>query len=181
MKEMDDAITNLKECASLRKVGINDYRSFVQDRGMAASLLAHSSLESPQDRFSQYSHKQRYQIPYDNTDRFVGRTDYLTLIDKALNCEGSPQQRSCRIWGLGGMGKTQIALAYANRSTASFDVVLWVRAETEASLKRSFTDIAVNLELEGASRGTSPDDNRDIALSWLLLCSTYEHSRWELI
>ena len=175
MKEMDDAITNLEASAFLYTVGINDYRSIEQDSNMAASLMAHSDLGPQQDRFSQYSRKQRYQIPYDNTDRFAGRNDYLSLIDTALNPEGPPRQRSYRIWGLGGVGKTQIALAYANRGIGAFDVILWVRAETEASLKRSFTDIAVNLELAGASRTTSPDANRDISLSWLLLCSMYRN------
>ena len=158
-KEMDNTTTNPKESASLRKVSINDYRSIVQDRNMAASLTAHSNFELQSDSFSQYSHKQRFQLPSDNTDHFLGRNDYLSSIVAALDPKGPPKQRSYRIWGLGGVGKTQIALAYANRSIASFDVILWVRAETEAALKRSFTDIAINLELEGASTNTSPDDN----------------------
>jgi hypothetical protein len=44
--------------------------------------------------------------------------------------------------GLGGIGKTQLAIAYARRHKAKYTGIFWVNANDQDSLKRSFVDIA---------------------------------------
>lgn len=179
-QEINDAIQNLMECASLRKVGLSDYRNITQDRLMAQSIASSvaSSISSFSDRsggsnqsiFKDLSHNQKYQIPYSNADRFVGREEILSKIEATLKPGVTTQQNVFCIWGLGGVGKTQIALTFINRGTKLFDLCFWVKAENKVSLRRSFTDIAVSLDLPGVSRSNPPDDNRDTFISWLLLC-----------
>lgn len=48
---------------------------------------------------------------------------------------------------MGGVGKTQIALQYANKSRGRFNVVLWVAAESSISIGQSFLGIARDLGL----------------------------------
>ena len=162
MREMDAAIENLQLCAAVRAVGLGDYRSVRQDQEIAA--LVPSEGHTSATTVYPYIH-----LPYDNQKRFVGREDELQEITSALSQDESSEQRCFTIWGLGGVGKSQIALAFANRSKSIFDILLWINAETEESLLQSFTDVAIGLRLEGASRGQGLS-NHGLVQSWLLTC-----------
>ena len=51
--------------------------------------------------------------------------------------------RSCVILhGLGGMGKTQLAITYARRHKEKYTAIFWLNANDEDSLKLSFRDVA---------------------------------------
>ena len=52
------------------------------------------------------------------------------------------------ITGLGGIGKTQTALAYAYRHLADYDLVWWLRAETPATLAADYATLAGPLGLD---------------------------------
>jgi hypothetical protein len=47
--------------------------------------------------------------------------------------------------GMGGVGKTQIALEYCYRHASDYDVILWLHAENRLSLERSMRDAASRL------------------------------------
>ena len=49
--------------------------------------------------------------------------------------------------GLGGIGKTQIAVQYAYKHCDDYQSVLWARAESSEALTSSFVEIAVLLDL----------------------------------
>ena len=51
------------------------------------------------------------------------------------------------LYGLGGVGKTQIALQYANQAREEYRAILWVAADTTISMEQSFRDIAQRLNL----------------------------------
>jgi transposase-like protein len=68
--------------------------------------------------------------------------------------------------GMGGVGKTQVASAYAHRqlSAGEVELLLWVRATSRESIVEAFADAAV------AVYGETPGDNESNAkalLSWL--------------
>lgn len=50
----------------------------------------------------------------------------------------SHDRRTVVIHGLGGMGKTQLAIAFAKRHHVKFSAVVWLNARDEATLKQSF-------------------------------------------
>ncbi|KAK1830086.1 hypothetical protein QBC39DRAFT_426826 [Podospora conica] len=76
---------------------------------------------------------------------------------------------SLAIHGLGGIGKTQIALAYAYQKRDEVDAVLWISAQDSMSIEQDFGRVAVNtLKLPGAHHG--PQANREnmvLVLNWL--------------
>jgi hypothetical protein len=65
-------------------------------------------------------------LPQKN-DSFIGRQEILKTIEKQLT-ESKSTVVSQIVTGLGGVGKTQLALAYAHQAT-KYDVILWMRAE----------------------------------------------------
>ncbi|KAF2106247.1 P-loop containing nucleoside triphosphate hydrolase protein, partial [Lophiotrema nucula] len=74
--------------------------------------------------------------------------------------------KSVALHGLGGVGKTQVALAFAYSKIDLLDAIFWVAAETDVVLKQSFSRIAVNLELPNA-HPQNHEENTLLVLSWL--------------
>ncbi|KAL5344189.1 hypothetical protein ACLOAV_010851 [Pseudogymnoascus australis] len=76
--------------------------------------------------------------PYTNV-QFVGRGEYLQKIDDIFAASHSSQQRVV-IWGLSGVGKSQIALRYGEINNAQ-QHVFWVSAATRETFQSDFTNI----------------------------------------
>ena len=89
-----------------------------------------------------------YCLPAARNPVFYGRETELSEVELKL-ARQSPkyQTASVAIYGLGGVGKTQVALHYAWNHLNDFDVVLWFNADTEKNLQSSFGDAAVRLQL----------------------------------
>ena len=85
--------------------------------------------------------------PYQKNPAFFGRTEILNEIRAALNTEKDGEQAKFALCGMGGMGKTQIALAYAFESLPLFPVVLWAHSDTRAKLAQSFAEFAFEMGL----------------------------------
>jgi hypothetical protein len=67
---------------------------------------------------------------------FVARGDELTELHEVLS--KGKNRRSAVIHGLGGMGKTQLAVEYAKRHQDDYSAVFWFNARDQASLKQGF-------------------------------------------
>ncbi|KAI9678308.1 MAG: hypothetical protein M1817_006254 [Caeruleum heppii] len=85
-------------------------------------------------------------IPRRLVARFVGREDDLSRITEALEASESASLGThvVVLVGMGGQGKTQIALEYCNRvkKSARYTLLLWAEADTLNTLTRSFASIA---------------------------------------
>lgn len=107
-------------------------------------------------------------LPVAENKRFFGREDILRQIDEHLNpSDVSQGLKSMALYGLGGVGKTQIALAYGYSKRSKIDAVLWVPAENELSLQQGFTRIAIDgLKLPNA-KPESHQENMVMVMTWL--------------
>ncbi len=89
--------------------------------------------------------------------KFVGREKELKTINEFLNKYkfGVITQA---ISGLGGVGKTQLAINYAYSALEEkhYDTVLWIRAETSDSLNNSYIEFAKSLKID--IKGYKPTD-----------------------
>lgn len=83
------------------------------------------------------------QAPYIASELFVGRGYELDEISRILHHDHKAQrQRRLVLGGMGGIGKTQLAIAYAQSGRESYSSVFWLNAVSEAALKDSFRLIA---------------------------------------
>lgn len=76
-------------------------------------------------------------------DAFIGRTNELQQLQDWLSPTGHPS-RQCivSIVGMGGLGKTQLSLAYLREYVKNYLSVFWMNAKDETSLKQSMVDVA---------------------------------------
>ncbi|MFC8347353.1 FxSxx-COOH system tetratricopeptide repeat protein [Streptomyces sp. NPDC057280] len=76
---------------------------------------------------------------------FVGREDVLRHVREALLEDSRPAIQV--LHGLGGVGKSQIAVEYAHRFARQYDVVWWIDAEQTPRLPGAYAELADRLGL----------------------------------
>src|SRR5690349_18935017 len=92
---------------------------------------------------------------YGRNHRFVDRPTIFEILDHIVETN-----RECTLSGLGGMGKSQIALEYCYRNKDNYRYIFWIDAGTEESLQNSFVKVAqlLNLQALAPMKSMSPDD-----------------------
>jgi tetratricopeptide (TPR) repeat protein len=94
------------------------------------------------------------------TRYFSGRDQVLAELDRLLRAEGLVV-----LTGLGGVGKTQLALAWLRAHRDDLDVVWWVRAEQEATVTEDLAALADHQHLAEATAALA--DKLAVARRWL--------------
>ncbi len=115
-------------------------------------------------------------VPYQRNPFFTGREQILQQLHQLLRRQQTVAlTQSCALSGLGGIGKTQIAVEYAYRSFQDYSAVFWVGAETAESLQAGFHSIATLLQVP---EHLEPDQRKMVAavIHWL-----NSHRDWLLI
>jgi ATP/maltotriose-dependent transcriptional regulator MalT len=87
----------------------------------------------------------------------VAREEELAEIHTKLSGDGS--RRTAVLHGLGGIGKTQLSVAYAKRHKDSYSAIFWLNIKDKDSLKQSFAKAARQIlrEYPSASQLSSLD------------------------
>ncbi|KAI0874466.1 kinesin light chain [Hypoxylon argillaceum] len=115
---------------------------------------------------------------------FVARGKELAEMHERLQSDGG--RRVVVLHGLGGMGKTQLAIEYMKRHKDNYSAVFWLNIKDENSLKQSFARIAHQIKRHhpSASQVSSLniqenlDKTIDAVKAWLSLPN---NSRWLLV
>lgn len=79
------------------------------------------------------------------------------LLDPSNTPSTSPGPRTVLIWGLGGVGKTQLALEYAYARTSRYDAIFWLKSDTKAALETSCREAVQGLGLAIDPRSTGKE------------------------
>ena len=78
--------------------------------------------------------------------------------------------------GLGGIGKTQLAIAYIKRHGSSYESFFWLNASSDATLKGSLRSLAVRVGIVDLRNEQLDDDQVcERVLNWL---SMPDNHRW---
>jgi tetratricopeptide (TPR) repeat protein len=167
MPELEQEITHLQE---LRDKHRNNIRKLEKQLAVYAAgeapLYLQNKLESEQEQLGQVIAQLEElttravperprppaalppisNLPHLRNPNFTGRGDLLAQLCSALT-SGQPAALIQAIHGLGGVGKTQLAVEYAYRHAADYDLVWWVRAEEPAALAADYAALAGPLDL----------------------------------
>ncbi|KAL8960009.1 MAG: hypothetical protein Q9193_003215 [Seirophora villosa] len=101
-------------------------------------------------------------------ENFCGREQELNTVAQALlPHEDYPKFKVFALCGLGGIGKTEIALEFAYRHRYKFDFVFWAQADNAAILHESCLAISLSLGLLDHSGEKDFNTVRKSLLDWL--------------
>jgi len=87
-----------------------------------------------------------WMVPFRHNRLFTGREPMLQHLHETLT-RAKRVALTQVISGLGGIGKTQVAIEYAYRYFSEYQAVLWMRADSQESILSSFLEIANLLQL----------------------------------
>lgn len=89
-----------------------------------------------------------WNVPYLRNPLFTGREEILEELHRRLGPDHTVAlTQSHAMTGLGGIGKTQVAIEYAYRHALEYRAVFWIGAETIESVMADFLAIAELLQL----------------------------------
>ncbi|GAB7109721.1 hypothetical protein JCM4814A_80360 [Streptomyces phaeofaciens JCM 4814] len=94
---------------------------------------------------------------------FVGRKGALAALAAAM--EQGSKAITQTVQGLGGVGKTTLALHYAHTHRESYQLVWWIHADTPDQILADLADLTTRLH--GAATGRTAAEDADWAIGWL--------------
>lgn len=149
-------------------------------RGLVLELARHLHLDEAETRqlleASLTALAPYWGVPLPRNSCFTGREALLEVLHQQLGVQqGEVRTHAMALQGLGGVGKTQIALEYAYRHALEYSAVFWIAAETEEQIVSSLLRIAGLLQLPARH---APEQQHVVAAvhRWLTT-----HSQWLLL
>jgi len=138
------------------------------------NLAPRPADEAPQARFPGARPPVWGVVPTRNAG-FTGRSPLLQKLRDELSI-GSAVVKPLALHGLGGVGKTQLAVEYTYRFQSDYDVVWWVSAQDVELITSGLADLAPALRIR---RGDSMAEAAEAVLEALRLGEPY--SRWLVV
>ncbi|WP_219471126.1 tetratricopeptide repeat protein [Nonomuraea rhizosphaerae] len=118
-------------------------------------------------------------LPRPAVATFVGREDVLAQLHQALMSGTGTQVISQAVVGLGGVGKSELALQYARRYGDSYQLVGWIQADSAAQIQAGLAQLTralvAGIDSAAAEQATS-QEAAAWALAWL-----GTHTGWLMI
>jgi hypothetical protein len=108
---------------------------------------------------------------------FTGREDLLALLHEQLTRSRQTAVLPQALHGMGGVGKSQVAIEYVHRHSSEYDLIWWIPAEQPSQILDSLTRLAERLEL-----GAGPEANVAVPMvRESLSTGSLPYDRWLLV
>ncbi|EFQ27410.1 hypothetical protein CGRA01v4_04490 [Colletotrichum graminicola] len=124
--------------------------------------------------------KTNFLVPYNQNPDYIGRLETLDTIKETLGYGKSQTTRYSRVslFGLGGVGKTQITLAFSYwvRDNYSDVSIFWVHAASTDRFRQAFTSMAAEFQVPGHD-----DSKSDVPMLLRRWLEREERGRWVMI
>src|SRR4051794_28948526 len=96
---------------------------------------------------------------YDRNGKFVNRPKVFELLNEHIKAiQESKRCKPVVIRGLGGTGKSQIALEFCYQNEDKYQYIFWMDADTETTLQTDFMYAARMLDLPALTENSNSDD-----------------------
>ena len=118
-------------------------------------------------------------LPY--IKNYIARYEEMLKLEQGLLSKIQETRQSIFVlYGLGGIGKTQMAIEYARKHQEKYSAIFWLNGDTLNTLLLSLAAIAQRLPRKLGGKGHTGDleENARLALQWL---STPGNKGWLLI
>ncbi|MFE6283391.1 FxSxx-COOH system tetratricopeptide repeat protein [Streptomyces sp. NPDC057877] len=106
---------------------------------------------------------------------FTGRADLLRMLERNLG-QGPTAVLPHALHGMGGVGKSQLALEYVYRNATRYDVVWWIPAERPTQIAQALVELAQRLGLRMTSEA-----NTAVPAVLEALRTGHPYSNWLLV
>ena len=120
------------------------FEFYAERRGLAV-FVTPDDVESVPDEDRDAGHEQTaaliWNVPYAENRFFVGRDDVIDAIHERLNGNGTAVLGQAVVHGLGGIGKTETAIAYAYKYKNDYRHVFWVRCDAKLQIQSAFLEL----------------------------------------
>ncbi|MEU1176429.1 FxSxx-COOH system tetratricopeptide repeat protein [Streptomyces sp. NPDC005820] len=107
---------------------------------------------------------------------FTGREELLASVDAQLRQDSTAAVLPHALHGMGGVGKSQIAVEYIYRHRSEYNVIWWVPAESETLVLGALSQLAARLGLD-----VSREANRAVPAVREALRTGVPYSNWLLV
>ncbi|MFJ4713331.1 FxSxx-COOH system tetratricopeptide repeat protein [Streptomyces sp. NPDC088785] len=142
----------------------------------AGKADASMDLKAPEHRFVRSGQpKIMGNVPPKNPN-FTGREILLEAVDEQLRQKETAAVLPHALHGMGGVGKSQIAIEYVYRHSAEYNVIWWVPSERESLILASLAELASFLGLD-----TGPQANTAVPAVQEALRSGKPYDNWLLV
>ncbi|KAK1976078.1 hypothetical protein LZ30DRAFT_806571 [Colletotrichum cereale] len=130
--------------------------------------------------------KLQYSVPVERVDTYTERLELSRELDEKMQIrhEKGGVPHAVVLHGLGGTGKSQMGLDYAQRHKDQFNPILWLDAANEESLRSSFKRCAMELQVKAEhaeNQGSIFEDPAVQAVSRWLHNRTEADNQWLVI
>lgn len=129
----------------------------------------------------------KYQVPLDLTtvpaiEEFIGRHEDLNHLWHYLQPAGSTSQKVAILHGLGGIGKTQLAIKFARKHKHDFTAIFWLAGKDRSTLVRSLSSCLPRIQTHAVTNEAATEEEAEQrasqVLKWL---AVPENQNWLLI
>lgn len=120
--------------------------SMAQNISIASPTTPDNVLPAPKALPAKY-----FSVPFPENNTYCGQEEVLIRIHECLRPSAPGTQDKLMFFvlcGLGGSGKSQVALQYAYRYRDSFEACFWITCDTNVKITQGFVEIARKLRLD---------------------------------
>jgi hypothetical protein len=121
-----------------------------------------------------------FEVPAQRVSHFVNRPRILQRIGEAIE-KSQINPAVVVLTGVGGQGKTQLALEFSRQAASEYKAIFWIDASSEVSTVRSFEKIVAKISAAGQEFADSPakvafvkETLRTWPERWLLVFDNYD-------
>lgn len=158
---------------------VTDKRSFLQTAKQRYLVRTAGLNGSHQVRLPKPSYLRGDPMPMNNLPQrkpFIGREDILGVLEEAFAADSRIQL----LVGMGGVGKTRIALEYAYKHAIDYEAIAWIDAQNALSIHKSCIEFLERVESAAVTDNTEAIRERFVSFfnqssDWLIIYDNVDY------